>query len=126
MSTSIDTQPDTPRVDRQRIGEMTVLRPRGRLDRDLADDVRQFALEAHGPVVIDLDDCALIDPASVQRLAFEWELYRPEMCVVSSRNATRELLHLASVDQELPVFADVDHAADARQASGRWSQTTTG
>ena len=122
MTTSIGTRPDdTPRVERLRIGDMTVLRPRGGLDRDLADDVRQFALEAHGPVVIDLDECILVDPRSVQRLAFEWEMYRPEMCVVSSRNATRELRHHVRVDEELLVFDDVDRALEDRRASGRWS-----
>lgn len=122
MSATTRTQPDsTPRVVQHRVGEVVVLRPRGGLDRALAEDLRQLAREANAPVIVHLDDCVLVDPRALQRVAFEWETRRPEMCIVCPRNSARQLLHRARVDRELLIFRDVDLAIEARRLGARWS-----
>ena len=114
MSATLTPPSEPARVTQLRRDGVSIIRPTGRLDADLADEIRHLALEARAPVVVDLDDCVLIDPAAVLRIVSGWEFFRPEMCVVSSRPGARQLLQRAGVDAELAVFPSVDHAMDDR------------
>ena len=101
--------------------------PIGGLDRALVDEVRGAALAARAPVIVDLRDAVLIDLVEVSRIAADWELYRPEMCVVCPGSPGRDLLRRADVDRVVAVFDDVEDAMTARAGGGRqaarWSPT---
>ena len=112
------------RLSQYRRDGLTVLCPAGGLDRALVDEVRAAALAARAPVIVDLGDAVLIDPDALRRIA-DWELYRPEMCVVCPRSPGRELLRRVGVDELIAIFDDVDSAVGARDSGVRgatWSE----
>lgn len=113
MNATVRAQGRSSRITQRREDDVSVIRPTGALDRDLADDIRERCLEAHRPVVIDFTDCVLTDIASLRRVVLEWQLYRPHMCIVSPR-AT--VLRRAAVDHHVPVFRSVEEAMEA----ARW------
>jgi anti-anti-sigma regulatory factor len=109
---------DQPRIDQQRVEGAMLVRPIGGLDSDLVAEVRQTVLQARSPVVIDLTGSVLVDPVALQRIAKDWDLYRPRMCVVCERPSGRELLTRAGIDEDLAVFDDVDEALQALTSTG--------
>ena len=113
MTATVRTQPAL-RVSQHRRDGVVVLRPIGALDRTLVDELRQLALEAHAPVVVELSECVLVDPAALQRIAQGWELYRPLMCIVCHRASGRQLLERAGVTEHAAVFERVGQALEAR------------
>jgi hypothetical protein len=122
MSAPVRTQSREPRIDRHRCDEVVILRPIGALDRLLVEELRDLVLSARAPVVIDMDECVLVDPAAVRRIALGWDLYRPDMCMVCRAAAARELLVRAGVYQYVAVFEAIDLAVRTRrQQHGRWS-----
>lgn len=128
VTATVSREQDRPRVDQQRVDGAVVVQPIGRLDADLVGDVRQVALEAHAPVIVDLTGSVLIDPIAVQRIAHDWELYRPRMCIVCPRPTGRELLVRAGLHEHLAIFDDAEVALDALRSStdaaDGWSPST--
>ena len=121
MTADVRTQ-KTQRVSHHRRDDIVVLRPIGALDGTLVDEVRELALGAHAPVIVELNECVLVDPAALRRIAQGWELYRPQMCIVCHRAGGRQLLARAGVDQHLAIFERVGQALVARaEASGGWA-----
>lgn len=110
MSATVPT--DASQIITEQQDGVVVLRPVGGLDRQLADEIRRCALEANAPVVVDLSDCILIDPASVDRLTLGGAWQRPPMSVVCHRASGRELLVRAGVHRRLPIFAGVEEAVE--------------
>lgn len=110
MTATVRPQDQTSRIRQTRLDGVSIVRPAGALDRMLADDIRGCALDAHAPVVIDLTDCVVTDTASLRRVAVEWQLYRPHMCMVSPRATLRRPLRRSGIDQHLPVFTSVEQA----------------
>lgn len=109
------------RLEQIRTDDVVVLRAIGHLDDSLADDIRERALEAHAPVVIDLDACLELDASAIERIATAWTLFRPEMCFACSEVGDRRMLEARRAEGSLPVFASVDHAVAARGgAVGGW------
>lgn len=112
-------------ISQQRAGAVVILRPSGPLDDDLADDIREAALEAHHPVVIDLSDCAVVGREPAQRIAFAWKLFRPRMSIVCPRSSGRRLLHRAGVDSHVAVFPTVAAAVEAAPEADGWAPSRT-
>jgi len=107
---SIVHRPGTATVARRRTEDAVVLLPTGDLDEPLVDELRIQALEAHAPVIIDLDGCMRLDGAALCKLASAWPLYRPAMHLVCSSPGDRGMLALLDVPDPLPVHATVDEA----------------
>ncbi len=121
MDTEHTTAPPASRLEQVRTGDVVVLRPIGRLDDALADDIRERALEAHAPVVIDLDGCLQIAASAIDRIASAWTLYRPEMCIACSEPGDRRMLEVRQPGGALAVFASVEQAIAARDGlPGGW------
>ena len=116
MAATVRTQ-RAQRVSQHRREEVVVLRPVGALDGTLVGEVRQLALEAHAPVIVELTECVLVDPAALQRIALGWERYRPQLCIVCHRASGRQLLERAGIDQHLAIFERVGQALVARAES---------
>lgn len=109
------------RLEQVRTKDVVVLRPVGTLDDTLADDIRERALEARAPIVIDLDGCLHLEGSAVQRIASSWTLYRPEMCFACSSVGDRRMLEGFQSDGALAVFASVDQAMAVRGGvAGGW------
>ncbi len=104
-----------------RTDDVVVLRPIGALDDALADDIRERALEAHAPVVIDLDACLQLDASAIDRITSSWTLFRPEMCFACGSVGDRRMLESRPAESALAVFASVEDAVGARGgAPGGW------
>ena len=123
MTATVPARPRRPRAPRRdpqshpRIRVRTtegvlVLRPLGALDRRLAERLRSAIASASTPVVVDLDDCVLIDPASLEHLADP--VPDRAVCMVSRREPCRELLDRTGVTDRVAVFKGVDDAVQAR------------
>lgn len=97
---------------------IVVLRPLGALDEALADDLRELCLEAHAPVVIDLEGCLRVETGGFHKLVDDWALYRPKMCVVCSDPGDVRMLETTSLRFPLPLFATVDQAVAALPEKG--------
>jgi hypothetical protein len=109
------------RILQQRRDDVVVLRPLGPLDASLADDLRERTLEAHAPVVIDLDGCMRIDADAIHRIASAWHLYRPEFCFACGGVGDRRMITVASVSDAVAVFSSVDDAISKKtDAPGAW------
>lgn len=122
MRTTVRTPQGGPRISEHRLDGVVVLRLTGGLDRALVDEVRKRAITARAPVIVDVDECVLVDPAPVQHLAMDWELYRPDMCIVTGCPGCREFLARAGIEEHLAVFERTDDAIDVRRSTGnRWS-----
>lgn len=77
------------KVARRRHGDTVVLQPLGPLDNALAGDVREQVLEAHAPVVIDLDHCARFEATAIHDIVAAWQLYRPKFSFACSNPGDR-------------------------------------
>jgi anti-anti-sigma regulatory factor len=121
VSATVQAGPNAPRISQHRVGVVAVLSPRGGLDFEVAEELRELALGAHAPVVIDLGECVLIHPESIHRLAADQALHRPQMCLVCPRQSGRELLRLAAVDEHLAIFGTVEGALEELKRSKRWT-----
>jgi hypothetical protein len=121
VSATVQAEPTAPRISQHRVGAVAVLCPRGGLDFEVAEELRELALGAHAPVVIDLRECVLIHPESIHRLAVDRALYRPQLCLVCPRQSGRELLRLAAVDEHLAIFATVERALEALERGKQWT-----
>ncbi len=121
MDTGHTTAIPASRLEQVRTGDVVVLRPVGRLDEALADDIRERALGAHAPVVIDLDRCLQVDVAAIERIASAWTMYRPEMCFACTEVGDRRMLEAHQPEGALAVFASVEQAVAARAGlPGGW------
>lgn len=118
MDTGHTTIPAS-KLEQVRTDEVVVLRAAGTLDDLLADDIRVRALEAHAPVVIDLDACEHVEGSAVERIASAWTLYRPEMCFSCSEAAARRKLESFHVEGALAVFDSVEQAVAVRGGAAR-------
>lgn len=108
------------RILQMRRDAAVILRPEGVLDDEVADDLRMLALEAHAPVIIDLDGCVHIEGSAVRSLTDGWALYRPELCFACGPVGDRRMLQSADVAEPLPVFSDVDEALATCSSTGRF------
>lgn len=109
------------KLEQVRTADAVVLRPVGTLGDALADDIRERALGAHAPVVIDLDACVRIEASAVERISSSWTLFRPEMCFAGGTAADRRMLESQQLAGSLAVFASVDQALEARAGTvGNW------
>ena len=116
-----DTATPASRLEQVRIHDIVVLRPVGHLDDGLADDIRERALEAHAPVVIDLDACLQLEGSAIERITSAWTLYRPEMCFACSEVGDRRMLEARQHAGALAVFASVAQAVEVRAGvAGGW------
>lgn len=95
-------EPSRRRIGHRRYDDVVVLRPMDILDDDLAGDVREQVLEAHAPVVIDLDHCVQFEASAIRNIASAWQLYRPEFCFACSSARGRMMM------ESLEAAADVD------------------
>lgn len=121
MDTGHTAATPASRLEQIRTDEVVVLRPVGHLDDALADDIRERALEARAPVVVDLDACHQLDASAIDRIASSWTFFRPEMCFVCSAPVDRDLLAARRGAGSLAVFASVGDAVAARAGDvGGW------
>lgn len=104
-------------IGRTRTAGAVILRPSGVLDVFLADELRIQVLEAHAPVVIDLDACDLVESAALTILSSSWAMYRPAMHLVSTDESLRVQASAVDVRDPLPVHADVEAALAVVRAS---------
>lgn len=127
MSATVRTQPPYPQRDRstrvqahprirvQRSDGVVVLQPLGALDARLVERLRRAALETSRPVIVDLDECVLIDATAVERMAIDPQLAgRADLCFVCRDGACRGLLGTTGVDGRFAVFTRVEDALQAR------------
>lgn len=119
MTATVRPHGGEARIVQVRRDPAVVIRPVGALDEDLADEIRELALEAHAPVVVDLGDCVLTSRRSIRRIALAWQLYRPQLCVVCRRDSGRPMLARAGIADHLAVFDSVDEALESLQRLGR-------
>lgn len=126
MTATVRPEGGEARIIQVRRDPAVVIRPVGALDEALADDIRELALEAHAPVVLDLGDCVLTNRRSIRRVALAWKLYRPHLCIVCHRDGGRQMLERAGIPDHLAVFDSLDEAMDALHRFGRdgWSPAT--
>jgi anti-anti-sigma factor len=109
-----DPQPH-PRIRVRTTEDVVVLRPLGALDERLADRVRSAIDAATDPVVVDLDDCVLIDPAALGLVVPQRHPgSTAEVCLVSRRVSCRELIDRSGVSDRVAVFCGVDDAVQAQ------------
>lgn len=121
MDTGHTTAIPASKLEQIRTEDVVVLRPVGSLDDAMADDIRERALDAHAPVVIDLDACLQLDASAIDRITSSWTLYRPEMCFACGAVGDRLMLQSRPAESALAVFASVDDAVDARGGTaGGW------
>lgn len=112
-------------VAQRRLADVVVLQPLAHLDLTLADELRLLALEAHAPVVVDLDRCLGFDAEAVERLASAWQLHRPQLSVVAGAPGDRVMLERLQLTWNLAVFASVEEAVQARRRRpGGWAVRT--
>lgn len=125
MTATVGTDPTPPKSEHRgdehsiiarRSHGVTVLKPLGSLDADLADELHAAARAVTGPVVIDLDECVLIDPGSLERLAADPALpNRPELAVACRRLSCRQLLTRAGIGEHVAIFDRLEDALQARE-----------
>lgn len=121
MDTGHTTAIPASRLEQIRTADVVVLRPVGTLHDALADDIRERALEAHAPVVIDLDACLHLDASAIDRITSSWTLYRPEMCFACPVVGDRLMLQSRQPGAAFAVFASVEEAVLARSGGpGGW------
>lgn len=65
------------------------------------------------PVVIDLDDCIIIDPGALGRLATAGRRQQGTTAISSRRLSGRRLMARFGVTERIPVFACVEDAVQA-------------
>ena len=130
MTATVRPERDRPRIEQERLDGAVVLRPFGLLDAEFVAEVRQVILGARLPVVVDLTGSVLVDPTAVQRLATDWDLFRPRMALVCHQVTGRQLLARAGLQQHVPIFEAVDDALAALASSTRvvdgWSPVSAG
>lgn len=111
MTTAVD-RPLVELVERRGVSVVAV---NGALDAAAASQLSDLLERCDGkPVVIDLDHCALIDPAVLAALdARRWDRSPEDTCLVSSRSTARTLLVRHGLHHRFAVF---QQCADAIQA----------
>ncbi len=110
-----DNEPESS-VSVRRSHDVVVVRPRGGLDAALADELRSTVLDTSGPVVIDLDECVLIDPASLERLAADPALPETsELAIACRRLSCRQLLVRSGIGDHVAIFGRLEDALQARE-----------
>lgn len=102
-------RPSPPSTD---LGDVTVVRPGGVLDRRTLAGLDDAVAAAGAAVVIDLSDCALTGRRALSELGGRWRNGLAEVCLVCRRLSGRRLLARAEV--RVPVFATVEDAVQAR------------
>ena len=99
-------------------GDIVVLRPTGALDAATIDRVRAAVRAAGGPVVIDLDECVLVDPAALEAVVHDDSrpdrLDPADVSIACGRLSCRTLLSRAGVTRRFAVFARIEDAVQAR------------
>jgi anti-anti-sigma regulatory factor len=106
-------EPTRERITRRRHDDIVVLQPLGTLDRGLAGDVREQILEAHAPVIIDLDRCARFEATAIADIITAWPLYRPRFCLACSSPGDRRMMESLAENEDIEVFPSVDEAIAA-------------
>ncbi len=117
-----DPRTTPPHVPRREVGVtfesrrgVLVLRPTGRLDRSTAERLRRDAASATGPVVVDLDDCVLVDPTAIDAIDVDGDGDGDlEVCIVCRRLSCRRLLARVGVTDRFAVFQRLEDALQAR------------
>lgn len=117
--------PKRPQHDRRsrshievtRLDDVLILRPQGGLDRSVVANLERSVAAATGPVVVDLDECVLVDPTAVRHVASAGPRDR-EVCIVSRRLSCRRLLARVGVTERLAVFQCLADALQARVLAG--------
>ena len=106
---------DRPRISVRRTDGVAVVRPVGALDRPVVDKLRRAALDADRPVVVDLDDCVIVDAEALDRIALDPQLSGlSEVCFVTRSTPVRDLLGRSDLAHRYPVFKRVEDALQAR------------
>lgn len=94
---------------------VSVIRPQGALDQTVAEQVRAALRDAAGPVAIDLDECTLIDPDSLERMVVDADgPPEAEVSIVCRRLTCRQLLGRAGIADRVAVFVRLGDALQAR------------
>ena len=112
-----DRSPASPpsTISIQRVKQVLVLRPTGRLDRHGVQRLREHVRAADEPIVIHLDDCVVVAPSAFDHLASpdHDDRSRVEVCIVCRRLTCRRLLARVGVLDRFPVFQQLEDALQA-------------
>ncbi len=111
--TGSGSEPVTAPLSIERIGEIVVLRPAGKLGRNDVEQLRDVIHGIDGPVVVVLDDCVLVAPTAFDRHDRD-DGHAVEMCIVCRRLTCRHLLARVGVADRFPVFQHLEDALQAR------------
>lgn len=95
----------------EQLGDVLVIRPLGGLDRVAIARTRQAVAESATAVIVDLDDCVLLDPGPLTNVEATGER---ETCIVSSRLSCRRLLARTGITAHFAVFQRREDAMQAR------------
>lgn len=106
-------EPARRRIVHRRHDDVVVLRPMDILDDELAGDVREQLLEAHAPVIIDLDHCVHVEASAIRNIATSWQLYRPDFSFACSNAVDRQMMHSLGTTGDVEVFDSVEDALAA-------------
>lgn len=94
----------------EQLGDVLVIRPLGGLDRAAIARTRRAVAESELPVIVDLDECVLVDPGPLTNI----EAGDRETCIVSSRLTCRRLLARTGITAHFAVFQRREDAMQAR------------
>lgn len=114
-----DTAAPQPQIVSERLGDVVVLRPLGTLDRPVVDRLRAMVLASNDPVVIDLDDCVLVDPRCLMRTGSAQPPSDADVRIVCRRLSCRRLLARVGIADRFGVFARLEDALSSAGRSGR-------
>lgn len=104
------------RIEISRTRTALIIAPHGVFDAHSVDELDAVLERWPGvPVVIDLDNCTLVERAALDGLdPARWDRSPEQTCIASSRGTARELLARARVVERFAVFNRVADAVQAR------------
>lgn len=102
-------------IHREVVDDVLVLSPQGGLDAAVVDELSSAVRAATSPVLIDLNDCIVVDPHLLRSSRLRRELRAArDVCIACRRLTARRLLARTSVLEHVAVFQSVQDALQAR------------
>lgn len=98
------------------VGEVLVVRPLGGLDRAAVDGLRCI-IQLATAVILDLDQCVLIDPMALSEMDTGDDVHPVHVCIVSRRLTCRRLLVRLGIADRFAVFERLEDALCARKSA---------
>jgi hypothetical protein len=95
-------------------GGVVALRPSGPLDASGIEQLQEAVSEAEAPVVVDLDECILLDPAALGSVHADIPVDPADVSIACRRLSCRVLLARAGITERFAVFSRIEDAVQAR------------